>query len=204
MCLLLLVATALLLATPAWAGLPVAYDADYTTLKKSLDIGDPLSFELFETANCTGNSGADGTNGTDRADGATRAGAALAVFDADGSEVGHLVDFLDGGGSSNTYWVYLDAIAASVRLSDRGELEPVFLSLVPLLANAAGVPGQLNLRVCATVVPVSSQIHARWARGRPGCTLLLMADTPARESPDWGLRIRRAPRGAILERPIKF
>ena len=37
---------ALLVAAPAWAGLPVAYDADYKTLKKHVFIGDPLGFEL--------------------------------------------------------------------------------------------------------------------------------------------------------------
>jgi hypothetical protein len=40
---------ALLVAVPAWAALPVAYDADYKTLKKNVSIGDSLSFELFET-----------------------------------------------------------------------------------------------------------------------------------------------------------
>ena len=51
---LLLLVAALLLATPAWAGLPVAYDADYKTLKKNVFIGDPLAFELYETTDCTG------------------------------------------------------------------------------------------------------------------------------------------------------
>ena len=52
----------------------------------------------------------------------------LYVFDATSDEVGRLVDFLDGGGSgsSNTYYVYLDAIAASVRLSDQGQHLPDF------------------------------------------------------------------------------
>jgi len=39
---LLLALAALLLAAPAWAGLPVAYDADYKTVKKNVFIGDPL------------------------------------------------------------------------------------------------------------------------------------------------------------------
>jgi len=51
---LLLVATAFLVATPAWAGLPVAYDADYTALKKGLGMSEPLDFSLYDTANCTG------------------------------------------------------------------------------------------------------------------------------------------------------
>jgi hypothetical protein len=51
---LLAALAALLLATPAWAGLPVAYDADYKTLKKNVFIGDPLGFELYETTDCTG------------------------------------------------------------------------------------------------------------------------------------------------------
>lgn len=40
----------LLVAAPAWAGLSVAYDADYKALKKNVFIGDPLGFELYETA----------------------------------------------------------------------------------------------------------------------------------------------------------
>jgi len=48
------VLAALLVAVPAWAGLRVAYDADYKTLKTNVFIGDPLSFELYETADCTG------------------------------------------------------------------------------------------------------------------------------------------------------
>ena len=51
---LLVSLAALLLVAPAWAGLPVAYDADYKTLKKNVFIGDPLAFELYETADCTG------------------------------------------------------------------------------------------------------------------------------------------------------
>jgi hypothetical protein len=50
----LIIVVALLVAAPAWAGLPVAYDADYKTLKKNVFIGDPLGFELYETADCTG------------------------------------------------------------------------------------------------------------------------------------------------------
>ena len=49
-----LIVAALLVAAPAWAGLPVAYDADYKTVKKNVSIGDPLDFELYETVNCTG------------------------------------------------------------------------------------------------------------------------------------------------------
>ena len=49
-----LIIAALLVAGPAWAGLPVAYDADYQTLKKNVFIGDPLGFDLYETADCTG------------------------------------------------------------------------------------------------------------------------------------------------------
>ncbi len=51
---LLITVAALLLATPAWAELPVASDADHKTLKKNLLFGDPLAFELYETADCTG------------------------------------------------------------------------------------------------------------------------------------------------------
>ena len=50
----LLLAVLILAATPAWAGVPVAYDADYKTLKKNVFIGDPLGFELYETTDCTG------------------------------------------------------------------------------------------------------------------------------------------------------
>ena len=51
---LLIASIALLLGAPAWAGLPVAYDADYKTLRKQLLFGDPLGFELYDTADCTG------------------------------------------------------------------------------------------------------------------------------------------------------
>ena len=51
---LLLLALLILGAAPAWAGLPVAYDADYKTLKKNVYIGDPLAFELYETTDCSG------------------------------------------------------------------------------------------------------------------------------------------------------
>ena len=50
----LFVLAALLVAGPAWGGLPVTYDADYKALKKNVFLGDPLSFELYETADCTG------------------------------------------------------------------------------------------------------------------------------------------------------
>ncbi len=50
----LLALAALLAAAPAWAALPVAYDADYKILKKGVAIGDPLTFELYELADCTG------------------------------------------------------------------------------------------------------------------------------------------------------
>ena len=51
---ILVAAAALLLAVPAWADLPVTYDADYKTLKKMVLIGDPLDFELYETEDSTG------------------------------------------------------------------------------------------------------------------------------------------------------
>ena len=51
---LLIASIALLLGTPAWAGLPVTYDADYKILRKKLLFGDPLGFELYDTADCTG------------------------------------------------------------------------------------------------------------------------------------------------------
>ena len=51
---LLALAVPLATSAPAWAGLPVAYDADYKSLKKNVFIGDPLGFEVYETADCSG------------------------------------------------------------------------------------------------------------------------------------------------------
>jgi hypothetical protein len=41
-------------ATPAHAGLPVAYDAELKPFEKRVRGGDPLGFSLYGTADCSG------------------------------------------------------------------------------------------------------------------------------------------------------
>ena len=49
-------------------------------------------------------------------------GVPLAVYDANGTEIGPLVEGAPGGRSDNLLWVYLESINATVRLSPAGNL----------------------------------------------------------------------------------
>jgi hypothetical protein len=50
----LLVTLTCVLATPAFADLPVTYDTNYKALKERLLFGDPLGFSLYDNPACAG------------------------------------------------------------------------------------------------------------------------------------------------------
>jgi hypothetical protein len=49
-------------------------------------------------------------------------GVALAVFDANGNEIGPLVQGNPGANTDGEFWVYLESIGATVKLLQSGEL----------------------------------------------------------------------------------